>query len=89
MSESRWLLIKAEKAVLSPETKPGPAVVLVDRTTGKIEQVATGPDAKVDDKQDVQVVELANGQVLMAGLVDAHGTCHGSRPDMKQIEFPL
>ncbi|ORZ01577.1 allantoinase [Syncephalastrum racemosum] len=72
MSESRWLLIKADKAVLSPETKPGPAVVLVDRTTGKIEQVATGPDAKVDDKQDVQVIELSNGQVLMAGLVDAH-----------------
>ena len=67
-----FLLVKAQKAVLSSENSVAPAAVLVDRTTGKITQVATGNDT-ITVKDDMDVIELQDDQVLIPGLVDAHG----------------
>ena len=75
MSEQQqrpFLLVKAQKAVLSSENNVAPATVLVDRTTGKITQVATGNDT-ITAKDDMDVIELQDDQVLIPGLVDAHG----------------
>ena len=67
-----FLLVKAQKAVLSSENDMAPATVLVDRTTGKITQVATDNET-IKVKDDMDVIELQDDQVLIPGLVDAHG----------------
>ncbi|KAI8145231.1 allantoinase [Fennellomyces sp. T-0311] len=68
---SRWLLVKAQKAILSSQDNACTASVLVDRTTGKIAQVATG-NGTIAVTDDTEVIELENDQVLIPGLVDAH-----------------
>ncbi|KAI9274777.1 allantoinase [Phascolomyces articulosus] len=66
-----FLLVKAQKAILSSEDKEAPATVLVDRATGKITKVATGNES-IEVKEDMDVIELQADQVLIPGLVDAH-----------------
>jgi len=68
------LLIKANAAILSPSQESAPASILVDRTTGKIIEIATGnAEMLTAIPQDVEVCELKDNQVLIPGLVDAHG----------------
>jgi allantoinase len=71
---STHLLIKANSAVLSPSQDKAPASVLVDKSTGKIIDIAIG-DAELSTalSDDVEVCELKDNQVLIPGLVDAHG----------------
>ncbi|KAL0092540.1 allantoinase [Phycomyces blakesleeanus] len=73
-SECRWLLVKAQKAVLSPSHDISPASVLVDRTTGKVIEVTTGNKALVTqtDPTKTEVMVLSKDQVLIPGLLDAH-----------------
>ncbi|KAI8576197.1 hypothetical protein K450DRAFT_258069 [Umbelopsis ramanniana AG] len=70
---STQLLIKASSAVLSPSQDKAPASVLVDKSTGKIIEIAIG-DAELSTamSDDVEVCELNDNQVLIPGLVDAH-----------------
>lgn len=63
------LLIKAKKAVLSAKHETAPIQVLVDVTTGKIINIGESIEAS----ETAQVIELNDDQVLMPGLVDAHG----------------
>ncbi|KAG0173127.1 hypothetical protein DFQ28_011584 [Apophysomyces sp. BC1034] len=73
MAQTRWLLIKAKQAVLSPHHTTSPASVLVDRHTGKVVQVNDNPSlVTFVHEQDLEILELTEDQVLMPGLVDAH-----------------
>ncbi|KAI8064599.1 allantoinase [Gongronella butleri] len=66
---TQYLLIKANKSVLSPSSQEAPVQVLVNKQTGRIEQVGASVTCS-----EVQVEELvlADDQVLMPGIVDAH-----------------
>lgn len=71
-SEHRFLLVKAKKAILSPSHSESPIQVLIDQDSGKIIEIANECTTVVN--QDLlQVIELDDNQVLMPGLVDAHG----------------
>ena len=70
MSDRRWLVIKAEKALVSSDSQVAPASVLVDRSTGKIVKVVQGQEL---EQEDAEVLELSSSQVLFPGLLDAHG----------------
>lgn len=71
MSDRRWLVIKASKALLSSDSQVAPASVLVDRSTGKIVKVVQGQEEL--QQEDAEVLELSPSQVLFPGLLDAHG----------------
>jgi allantoinase len=68
-----YLVIKAQNAILSPQHQKAPAEVLVDQSTGKIVEIATDNKKLTTVVNDTEVIELAEDQLLMAGLVDAHG----------------
>ncbi|KAI8078043.1 allantoinase [Gilbertella persicaria] len=72
--QRRYLLIKAQKAILSPQHQQAPVEVLVDQTTGKIIEIAL--DGKtcttVIEANQTEVIQLKQDQLLMPGLVDAH-----------------
>lgn len=71
---STHLLVKANSAVLSPSHEKAPAQILVDKSTGKIVDVAVG-NAELSSAipEDVEIIELKENQLLVPGLVDAHG----------------
>lgn len=73
--KQQFLLVKAQNAILSPYVPQGPAQVLINQTTGKIIEVAiNNEECTTIVSQDVlDVIELDNEQLLMPGLVDAHG----------------
>lgn len=74
MTQSRYLLVKAQKAILSPNHTEQPVQVLIDQEAGKIIEIAVEKECKTVVSQDVlEVIELDDNQVLMPGLVDAHG----------------
>lgn len=70
-----FLLVKAQQAILSPEHAQGPAQVLIDQNTGKVVEIAVGDKQCTTfvDQDAIEVIELDSDQLLMAGLVDAHG----------------
>lgn len=73
MSEiPRYLCVKAQHAILSADHERQ-ATILIDRLTGKIIEVTTGDIKSKVEQIDVETIELEEGQVLMPGLVDAHG----------------
>ncbi|KAI8080056.1 uncharacterized protein BX664DRAFT_380849 [Halteromyces radiatus] len=67
-TQQQYLLVKAEKAILSPQHATAPTQVLIDQTTGKIIQIGQA----IDIPKDTQILTLDNDQLLMPGLVDAH-----------------
>ncbi|KAI7903532.1 allantoinase [Cokeromyces recurvatus] len=71
---NRYLLIKAPNAILSPLHTQGSAQVLVDKTTGKIIEIALGNRQCISSLVDIdtEIIELNHDQLLMSGLVDAH-----------------
>ncbi|CAO3684360.1 hypothetical protein CU097_008419 [Rhizopus azygosporus] len=72
MSEiPRYLCVKAQHAILSADHE-GQATILIDRLTGKIIEVTMGDIKSKVEQNDVETIELEEGQVLMPGLVDAH-----------------
>lgn len=73
--QQRYLLVKAQKAILNSQHTQTPAQVLVDRSTGKVVEIALENQdlqTKLNDQQ-VEIIELEQDQVLMPGLLDAHG----------------
>ncbi|ORX43568.1 allantoinase [Hesseltinella vesiculosa] len=66
---SSYLLIKANKSILSAQSQELPIEVLVDKQTGRIQQVGTSIDRP---QGDIEEIVLEDDQVLMPGLVDAH-----------------
>lgn len=71
----RYLLVKAQNAILNAQHTQAPAQVLIDRSTGKVIEVVLENktlETKVNE-QDLEVIELEQDQVLMPGLLDAHG----------------
>ena len=73
--QKTYLLVKAQKAILSPQHTEAPAEVLIDQHTGKIVKIATG-DNKINTpttEDKVEVITLDESQLLMPGLIDAHG----------------
>ncbi|KAG2176161.1 hypothetical protein INT43_005394 [Umbelopsis isabellina] len=70
---STHLLVKANSAVLSPTHENAPAQILVDKSTGKIVDVAVG-NAELSSAipENVEIIELKDNQLLVPGLVDAH-----------------
>lgn len=70
-----FLLVKAQKAILSPRHTQGPVQVLIDQNTGKVIEIAVdNKQCKTIVSQDaVEIIELDDDQLLMPGLVDAHG----------------
>ncbi|KAG0740073.1 hypothetical protein G6F62_006261 [Rhizopus arrhizus] len=71
-NSSRYLLVKAQNAILSFKHDKGPAEVLIDRETGKIVEVALGHKTCEVQESQVEIIQLEEDQVLMPGLVDAH-----------------
>lgn len=68
------MLIKAKDAVLSPSQDIAPASILVDRATGKIVDIGRGnADISTPIPEGVEICELKDNQVLVPGLIDAHG----------------
>jgi adenine deaminase len=76
-NSSRYLLVKAQNAILSFKHDKGPAEVLIDRETGKIVEVALGHKTCEVQESQVEIIQLEEDQVLMPGLVDAHGKKKG------------
>lgn len=76
--KQRFLLVKAQQAILSPKHTQGPAQVLIDQNTGKIVEIAIEDKqcTTIVDQDALEVIELDNNQLLMPGLVDAHGKCY-------------
>lgn len=74
------MLLSSDKQVCS-------ASVLVDRTAGTVVQVATNGEtcSMTDniDSKDLEIMQLTEAQVLMPGLVDAHGKEKGGEQDKK------
>ncbi|KAI7882798.1 allantoinase [Mucor mucedo] len=70
----RFLLVKAQQAILSPKHIQGPAQVLIDQNTGKVVEIAIDNKqcTTIVDQNALEVIELDNDQLLMPGLVDAH-----------------
>lgn len=68
---TNYLLVKASKAILSPQHTTSATQVLIDQDSGKIVQIGD----KIESPKDasVQVLTLEHDQLLMPGLVDAHG----------------
>lgn len=87
MSDRRWLVIKASKALLSSDSQVAPASVLVDRSTGKIVKVVQGQEEL--QQEDAEVLELSPSQVLFPGLLDAHGKLDDNRDqcDTEQMMY--
>jgi allantoinase len=71
----RFLLVKAQNAILSAKHTQAPAEVLIDHSTGKIVEIALENKkcTTVVSEGDLEVIELEDNQLLMPGLVDAHG----------------
>ncbi|KAI7863594.1 allantoinase [Spinellus fusiger] len=73
MPQCRWLIIKADRAILSPLHEISPASVLIDRSTGKIVQVATDkPLVHSVHPSQIETIVLEPDQMLIPGLVDSH-----------------
>jgi imidazolonepropionase-like amidohydrolase len=71
---STHLLVKANASVLSPTHDNTPAQILVDKSTGKIVDVALGnAELATAIPENVEIIELKDNQLLVPGLVDAHG----------------
>lgn len=75
VSPHRFLLVKAQNAILSAEYTQAPAEVLIDQSTGKIVEIALDSNkcSTVVSEGDLEIIELEENQLLMPGLVDAHG----------------
>lgn len=73
--QQRFLLVKAQNAILSPKHTQAPAEILIDQTTGKIVEIALDNNKckTVVNEENVEVITLDDNQLLMPGLVDAHG----------------
>ncbi|KAI8990895.1 allantoinase [Mycotypha africana] len=72
--QQRYLLIRAGNAILSDKHEQIPAEVLVDKSSGKIVEIAVNGQqcATKVNEEDLEVITLEEDQVLMPGLVDAH-----------------
>jgi allantoinase len=75
VSPQRYLLVKAQNAILSPKHTQAPAEVLIDQSTGKIVEIALENKkcTTTVSEGDLEVIQLEDNQLLMPGLVDAHG----------------
>lgn len=75
--QQRYLLVKAPKAILSSQHSQAPAEVLINQTTGKIVEIALDNKkcTAVVSEDHLEVIQLDDDQLLMPGLVDAHGKC--------------
>lgn len=73
--QQSYLLVKAQNAILSPQHTQGPAEVLIDQRTGKIVEIALGNNkcTTAVNEESLEVITLEDNQLLMPGLVDAHG----------------
>ncbi|OBZ83602.1 Allantoinase [Choanephora cucurbitarum] len=72
--QRHYLLVKAPRAILSPEHKETAAEILIDKTTGKIVEVALDGEKcnMIVNEAELEVIQLDQNQLLMPGLVDAH-----------------
>ena len=73
--QQRYLLVKAQNAILSSQHTQAPAEVLINQTTGKIVEIALDNKkcTTVVSEDNLEVIQLDDNQLLMPGLVDAHG----------------
>ncbi|KAI9247226.1 hypothetical protein BY458DRAFT_551142 [Sporodiniella umbellata] len=67
----RYLLVKAPNAILSCKHDLCEAQIVIDRQTGKIVEVAQGSE-RISEYEDLEILQLELGQLLMPGLIDAH-----------------
>lgn len=84
--QQRYLLVKAQNAILSSQHAQAPAEVLINQTTGKIVEIALDNKkcATVVSEDNLQVIQLDDNQLLMPGLVDAHGKSVFRRRNQKK-----
>lgn len=84
--QQHYLLVKAQNAILSSQHAQAPAEVLINQTTGKIVEIALDNKkcTTVVSEDNLQVIQLDDNQLLMPGLVDAHGKSVFRRRNQKK-----
>jgi allantoinase len=79
--QQKYLLVKAQNAILSPNHTQGPAEILIDSSTGKVVEIALNSQKVTTtiNEENLEVIQIEDNQLLMPGLVDAHGKFYISR----------